>query len=35
MAPQCFGLGYEVFGRAYSVLFHPAALLYCCFEPRR
>jgi hypothetical protein len=25
---QCFGLGYEVFGRAYRVLLQAAALLY-------
>jgi hypothetical protein len=32
---QCFGPGYEVFGRAYRVLLQPAALLYGGFEPRR
>jgi hypothetical protein len=35
MAPQCFGLGYEVFGLAYSVLLHPAVLLYGGVDPRR
>src|SRR5262249_37893367 len=28
----CFGPGYEVFGRAYRVLFDPAPPLYGCFE---
>ena len=32
---KCFGPGYEVFGRAYRVLLHPATLLYAGFEPRR
>jgi hypothetical protein len=35
MTRQCFGPGHEVFGRAYRVLLHPAALLYGGFEPRR
>jgi hypothetical protein len=32
-ARRCFGLGYEVFGRGYGALFHPAALLYGCMQP--
>jgi hypothetical protein len=35
MAPQCFGLGYEVFGLAYGVLLLPVALLYGGADPRR
>jgi len=35
IARQCFGPGYEVFGRAYRVLLRPAALLYGGFEPCR
>jgi hypothetical protein len=35
MAPQGFGLGYEVFVRVYRELLQSVALLYGGFEPRR
>jgi hypothetical protein len=33
LAWRSFSLDYEVFGRAYRVLLHPAALSHGCFEP--